>query len=84
MSKNRQDATTNCEEFSIPKRELTGFWTRLITVVGVVASIFHIYAGGFAAVSTMDHRVIHLGLLLPLVFLIYAPSTQASEQDYMV
>jgi TRAP transporter 4TM/12TM fusion protein len=76
MSKNRQDATTNCEEFSIPKRELTGFWTRLITVVGVVASIFHIYAGGFAAVSTMDHRVIHLGLLLPLVFLIYAPSTR--------
>lgn len=76
MHECQQEAITNCEEFSIPKRNLTGFWAALVTVVGVVASVFHLYTGGFAAISTMDHRVIHLGLLLPLVFIAYAASSR--------
>ena len=46
----------------------------LVTVVGVVASVFHLHRR-FCAISTMDHRVTP-EIVFPLVFIAYAASSR--------
>ena len=56
----------------MPKRsELSGNWSKILTVLAVSASLYHIYALGMVAVGIWQLRVIHLmaGLIMvPLVF----------------
>ena len=44
---------------------------RLITVVGIVLSLFHLYAAGVQPLGLFYQRPIHLGFILVLCFLIY-------------
>lgn len=47
------------------------FILRLITVVGIVLSLFHLYAAGVQPLGLFYQRPIHLGFILVLCFLIY-------------
>jgi TRAP transporter 4TM/12TM fusion protein len=61
-------------------RELKGpvFW--LVAIVAVIASLFHLWTGGFGFLEPREQRSVHLLLLLPLAFLLY-PATEASPKD---
>ena len=61
MAKSR--AVTD-EEFSIPKRKLSGIYAKVLTAFMLAASLFHLYNGGLGAMSTMDVRALHLIFML--------------------
>src|SRR3970282_1672278 len=49
---------------------LTGLLGRFVTVVAVIMSFFHLYAA-YAIVPTQQLRMIHVGFVLFLVFLLF-------------
>ncbi len=61
-------------------RELKGpiFW--LAAAVAVLASLFHLWTGGFGFFEPREQRSIHLLLLLPLAYILY-PATETSPKD---
>ncbi len=61
-------------------RELRGpvFW--LAGTVAVLASLFHLWTGGFGFFEPREQRSIHLLILLPLAFILY-PATESSPRD---
>lgn len=61
-------------------RELKGpvFW--LAAAVAVLASLFHLWTGGFGFFEPREQRSIHLLILLPLAFILY-PATESSPRD---
>ncbi|KAF0135758.1 MAG: TRAP transporter 4TM/12TM fusion protein [Xanthobacteraceae bacterium] len=61
-------------------RELKGpvFW--LAAAVAVLASLFHLWTGGFGFFEPREQRSIHLLLLLPLAYILY-PATENSPKD---
>lgn len=61
-------------------RELTGFWARVVTWVGVVLSLFHIYTAGFGVLLEIKHRAIHLAFVMGLIFLTFPPLRRLVRQ----
>lgn len=61
-------------------RDLKGpvFW--LAAAVAVLASLFHLWTGGFGFLEPREQRSIHLLILLPLAFILY-PATERSPKD---
>ena len=61
-------------------RELKGpvFW--LAAAVAVLASLFHLWTGGFGFLEPREQRSIHLLVLLPLAFILY-PASETSPKD---
>lgn len=52
----------------------------IVTVIALVASLFHVYTAGFGILDPRLQRGYHLFLLLPLAFLLY-PATKKSPED---
>ncbi len=48
-----------------------GFWPWIILVMGVSASLFHLYTGGFGIYSSMIQRSVHWTFMSVLAFLLY-------------
>ncbi|MEI8145121.1 MAG: TRAP transporter fused permease subunit [Alphaproteobacteria bacterium] len=61
-------------------RELKGrtFW--FAATAAVLASLFHLWTGGFGFFEPREQRSLHLLLLLPLAFVLY-PASASSPQD---
>jgi TRAP transporter 4TM/12TM fusion protein len=57
-----------------------GFIAKLIAVVALAMSVFHLYTGAFGALEALLHRSIHLGFTFALVFLIYPFSKKHSPR----
>ncbi|MGI6128734.1 MAG: TRAP transporter permease [bacterium] len=61
-------------------RKYTGFWAKVVSIVAVGMSLFHLYTAGFGALMAMKQRGIHLAFLMTLAFLLY-PATDKSSKD---
>ena len=53
-------------------RQLSGLSLKLVFIMTVVLSIFHIYTAGFGVLQEWRHRAFHLAFVLPLVFMFYS------------
>ena len=51
-----------------------GLWAKLILVVTVASSLFHLYTGGYRVLPAMQQRPIHLAFILFLTFILYPPT----------
>jgi TRAP-type uncharacterized transport system fused permease subunit len=61
-------------------RHLEGITARLIFIMTIVLSIFHIYTAGFGILQEWRHRAFHLAFVLPLVFFVYAMKKEIHEK----
>ena len=61
-------------------RSPSGWTGRMISVVAVMMSLFHLYTSAFGLLKEMWQRPIHLCFVLVLVFLLY-PATSRSPRD---
>jgi len=61
-------------------RDLKGhpFW--IAAGLGLAASLFHLYTGGFGFYEPREQRSLHLLLLLPLAFVLF-PARESSPKD---
>ena len=70
-------------------RKLAGVAAKLVFVMTIILSIFHIYTAGFGVLQELRHRAFHLSFVLPLVFFVYsikkgqATGTKAWVYDFI-
>lgn len=64
----------------IEQRQLTGKAGQIVGVLAVLVSLFHLYVAKFGIFEALRMRAFHLGLLLPLAFLLY-PGSKKSPRD---
>ena len=62
-------------------RKLKGKWVIIVTIVGILASIFHFYTAGFGILLTFEQRSIHLAFLLFLAFIMYPLTSEQRDSD---
>lgn len=55
----------------IKRRELTGIPAILVTILGVGASFYHLYAAYWHPFFALKHRTVHLLLMFTMIFLLY-------------
>lgn len=60
-------------------RQMTGMVVKLVFVMTIVLSIFHIYTAGFGVLQEWRHRAFHLAFVLPLVYFFYSIRRQRFE-----
>jgi len=60
------------EEYEGATRRLSGGWKRLVTLLALALSLWGLY-GAVGTVVAQKLRVVHLGLVLVLAFLLYPP-----------
>jgi TRAP transporter 4TM/12TM fusion protein len=74
--------TTESQEMDVKKsgkrRKLSGNLKKLITVLAVVMSVYHLYTAAFGLLMPIQQRSIHLAFVLTLIFLLY-PATAKSD-----
>ncbi|MBU0724068.1 MAG: TRAP transporter permease [Alphaproteobacteria bacterium] len=58
-------------------RQLIGFAAILVTVMGVLLSLFHVYTAGFGLLNEITHRSIHLAFVLALIYLVFPEQRRA-------
>ena len=58
-------------QMTAPQAQEPWIVLRVIAVVGIVLSLFHLYAAGVQPLGLFYQRPIHLGFILVLCFLIY-------------
>ena len=63
-------------------RALSGFWGRVISLLCIAFSLFHLYTAAFGQLPPQLQRSIHLGFALSLVFLLY-PARASSDRSRM-
>lgn len=69
------------DEFSGRTRRMGNtFWGKVIRIVAVALSLFHLYTAGFGALSVIKQRSMHLGLVLFLIFLWFPTSKKRSSR----
>lgn len=69
------------DEFSGRTRRMGNtFWGKVIRLVAVALSLFHLYTAGFGALSVIKQRSMHLGLVLFLIFLWFPASKKKSSR----
>jgi len=52
-------------------RRKLGFWTWVVTFLGVSLTVFHLYTSYFGTLQTQIQGAVHLGTALGLIFLLY-------------
>lgn len=75
------DTTEMLEKFDTESRfrKFTGFWAKVVSVVAIGMSGFHLYTAGFGTLMAIKQRGIHLAFLMALAFLLY-PATRRSPR----
>ena len=61
-------------------RQISGFSLKLVFIMTLVLSIFHIYTAGFGVLQEWRHRAFHLAFVLPLVFMFYSMRKEGANQ----
>ncbi|NLG86259.1 MAG: TRAP transporter permease [Firmicutes bacterium] len=76
------DAEKVLEQFDTESRfrKYTGFWAKVVSVLAIAMSLFHLYTAGFGSLMAMKQRGIHLAFLLGLSFLLY-PGSKKSPRN---
>lgn len=62
-------------------RKYIGPMAKIITIVAVAMSFFHLYTAGFEQLEATKQRAIHLFFLTSLVFLMYPARTKTSKRS---
>lgn len=62
------------------KRNLTGFWAKIFSVLAISMSLYHIYTSGIYMPPQFQHRVIHLAFALALTFLLFPASSSQKDR----
>ncbi|MGE0715383.1 MAG: TRAP transporter permease [Alphaproteobacteria bacterium] len=62
-------------------RNLSGRTALAVGIWAAMATLFHIYTSGFGFFEPREQRSVHLGLLIPLAFLLYPAHPERSPQD---
>jgi len=57
-----------------------GFWPWVITIIGVSASLFQLYTGGFGIFSSMIQRSVHWMFMSVMAFLIFRASRSSDRK----
>jgi TRAP transporter 4TM/12TM fusion protein len=70
-------------------RELRGHVALAVGIWAASATVFHVYTAGFGFLEPREQRSVHLGLLLPLAFLLYpwnerSPKNRPSWVDWLL
>jgi TRAP transporter 4TM/12TM fusion protein len=60
-------------------RNYQGLLAKIITVLTVVLSLFHLYTAGFGVLLALKQRAVHLGLVLVLIFMLYPFKKRVKE-----
>lgn len=80
------DETTNkvnteLESEGIIKRELQGFWERVVFIIGIAMSLFHIYFLAVKPITPWLLYTAHLGFGIVLTFLLYPGARKSSKNS---
>lgn len=62
------------------KRELTGIVLRIVSILAVFMSLYHLYSSGIRMLPQIQHKAIHLSLALALTFFIYPASIKQKKR----
>lgn len=70
-------------------RKLQGFVSKLLTVIAVIMSVFHLYMAGIGTMPSNKQRMIHLALTMVIIFLSYSfrktsSQTKANPMDFLL
>lgn len=68
------------EKEYIRKRELKGHFAKIVVIIGILASLYHLYIAGFGSTSAMKLRCLHWTFISILVFLLYPPTKKSSRK----
>ena len=63
-------------------RKLKGYQQIIVYILGVFISLFSLYTAAFGVFAPFLQRSIHVGALLPMVFLLYPASKKHSPKDH--
>jgi TRAP transporter 4TM/12TM fusion protein len=66
------------EKFEGKKRDLGGGWGRLVSIIAIGASGYHLFYAYFHPFFALDHRVLHWAFMSALLFLLYPASKKHS------
>ncbi|MDK2856835.1 MAG: hypothetical protein PWQ41_479 [Bacillota bacterium] len=79
---NLVDTSKIVEEFQTESRfrRYTGLWAKLISIIAIAMSAFHLYTAGFGTLEAMKQRSVHLAFVLGLIFLLY-PAGKRSPRN---
>lgn len=58
-----------------------GFWKKVILILAVCLSLFHLYTAGFGQLMAIKQRAVHIGLIMILVFLLYPLSKKRLKDN---
>ncbi len=61
-------------------RKLAGITIKLVFIMTIILSIFHIYTAGFGVLQEWRHRAFHLAFVLPLVFFFYSIRKEGQDK----
>ncbi|BCV24159.1 TRAP transporter permease [Gelria sp. Kuro-4] len=77
------DTSKIVEEFQAESRfrRYTGVWAKVISVIAIVMSAFHLYTAGFGTLQAMKQRSVHLAFVLGLIFLLYPASRKTARRN---
>ncbi|WP_249869068.1 TRAP transporter permease [Oceanobacillus saliphilus] len=64
----------------LQKRELLGYGSKIVFLIALAASIFHVLLIFTGVLESFKMRAIHLGFLLPLTFLLYPARKKSSRK----
>lgn len=67
-------------KFECRPREFEGIWYKIVSVIAISMSLFHLYTAGFGVWEAIRQRAVHLTFALVLVFLLY-PATPRSDKS---
>ncbi|MCK4260763.1 MAG: TRAP transporter permease [Halanaerobiales bacterium] len=57
-------------------RDVKGFWARIVLIIAISLSLFHLYTSGFGILLAIKQRAFHIMLILPLAFLLFPFSSK--------
>ncbi len=62
-------------------RKLSGLQQRIVYVYIVILGCFHLYTAGFGSFESYLQRTIHLGMVLPLAFVLFPATSKGSKES---
>jgi len=88
MRKKQQEKDTEIKEMESSTREVKGTWKYIVTLVSVIAALYHLASAYSMLLPTMWHRSIHLSVGLFLTFLLYPMTKKQKDRvpfyDYIL
>lgn len=62
-------------------RKFSGILAKIVAVIAITMSLFHLYTAGFGVLEAIKQRSIHLTFVLVLVFLLYPASRKSPKNS---